>query len=279
MPSLFDGIIGNENVREVYDKIVANYPGAPHSKSDALWRLRRATEIRGDNSSPEKMLEKAVAMLAEREHMPRWYNQCPVASGIISSRSDRNSAVDLVECSESRKRVRFVELKWDSDTPHLALQQILRYGVAYIFCRVHRRELPLHYRSLMDARHVSLEVVAPRRFFEGVESVDRMSDISAWLDQFETAEMSVTPIMGCESLELGKYISEESQSLDEFARMKTDGFLSMSLNALAFPEDFDRIPFSNGQEVRRKCDTLRLSEEGRMVRDAFAGLTPVWSIS
>lgn len=279
LPSLFDGISSNEHVSEVYDKIVANYPGAPHSKSDALWLLRRATDIRSDNSSPEKMLEKAVAMLAARNHMPGWYNQCPVASGIVNSRSDRNSAVDLVECSESRERVRFVELKWDSDTPLSAIQQILRYGVAYIFCRVYSRELPLHYRSLMDARHVSLEVVAPRGYFLSVESIRSMTDTTAWLDQFKPERANEMPAIEFESLELGEHITEQSRSLNEFARMKTDGLLSMSLNAFAFPEDFNRIPFSNGHEVRVKCDTLRLSEEGRMVRDAFAGLTPVRSFS
>ena len=49
-----------------------------------------------------------------------------------------------------------------------------------------------------------------------------------------------------------------------------------SSSALAFPEEFDRIPFENGQDVREKCDTNKLSDEGRMVRDAFARLAPAW---
>ncbi len=277
MASLFDGITGRDEVSEIYDKIVANYPGSPHTKSNSLWLLRRATDIRADNESPEKMLEKAVAMLAERGHMPGWYNQCPVASGIVTSRSDKNSAVDLVACSESKEEVRLIELKWDSDNPNLALQQILKYGLAYLFCRVHRRELPLHYRSLMDARNIALEVVAPSRYYEGVDSVRSLTDLDAWFDQFMTDGVIESTASEHEVLEMGDYISGVSQSLDEFARLKTEGSLSMSLNAYAFPEDFSRLPFHSGQEVRLKCDSLALTEEGRMVRDAFASLASVWS--
>ena len=53
----------------------------------------------------------------------------------------------------------------------------------------------------------------------------------------------------------------------------------MSLNAFAFPEEFNQVPFKYGQDVKEKCDTFELSDEGRIVRDAFAGLTPVWSDS
>ena len=70
-----------------------------------------------------------------------------------------------------------------------------------------------------------------------------------------------------------------SKSLDQCARSKTDGKLSMSLNALAFPEEFNQVPFKNGQDVKEKCFTEELTDEGRRVRDAFAGLTPVWSDS
>ncbi|MCY3709371.1 MAG: hypothetical protein OXG26_10785 [Caldilineaceae bacterium] len=279
MPSLFDGIYGTETVNEIYDKIQANYPGFPLSRSDKLWLLRRECGICHDNRSPETMLEKAVAMLAKRGHMPGWYNQCPVASGIVGSHSDRRSDVDLVNCSESRKNVRLVELKWGSDNPMSALQQILRYGVAYIFCRVHRQELPLHYRSLMDARQVSLEVVAPCQYYYGEHSVSRRFDVYAWLDRFGPGDPNRSSVVDSDRIEIADYLAKTSQSLDEFARSKTDGSLTMSLNGLAFPEEFNKIPFENGQDVRKKCSTKELSAEGRMVRDAFAGLTPVLSQS
>lgn len=245
MPSLFDKTCGIEDPKEIYNLIERNYPGSPRSRSKELWKVRRACAICDHNDSPEKMLEKAVAMLGESCHMPEWFNQCPVASGIVGSRSNTKNAVDLVHWSESRGCARLVELKWKSNDPPYALREILRYGVAYIFCRVHRRELPLAGRPLMDARHVALEVVAPRKFYVDYNEKDRFASVS--------------------------------KSLDQCARSKTDGKLSMSLNALAFPEEFNQVPFKNGQDVKEKCFTEELTDEGRRVRDAFAGLTPVWS--
>ena len=172
-------------------------------------------------------------------------NQCPAASGITDSREDRASSVDLVHWLPSEKRARLVELKWESNDPPYALMQILRYGAAYIFCRVHREKLPLRGRPLMNARHVALEVAAPRHFYDGYDERDRLARMR--------------------------------QSLDEFAAAEIDGF-SMSLDALAFPEGFG-LPFQNGQDVKQKCGTHRLTEAGESIRDAFANLIPVWRAS
>ena len=196
------------------------------------------------------MLEKAVAILAEGCHMPWWFNQCPVASGIVRSSRNRKNAVDLVHWSESSGSARLIELKWKSNEPRYALREILRYGVAYIFCRVYRCKLPLqgeYYRPLMDAQSIELEVAAPRRFYRG--------------DNLETLYARV------------------SRTLDEFACCKTGGKLSMSLSALAFPKNFDEVPFAKGQDVYEKCYTEELSHEGRLVRDAFEGLAPAWPYS
>ncbi len=250
MPSLFDGTCGIEDPNEIFDLMEAKYPGKPCSKSKLLWKLRRKCGISFHNPSSEKLLEKAVANLAAHGHMPEWYNQCPVASGIVGSHSNRKNAVDLVHWSESSGCARLIELKWKSDDPRYALREILRYGVAYIFCRVHRMKLPLqgkYYRPLMAVHRIALEVVAPREFYRR----DNLNNLYASV----------------------------GNSVDEFARSKTGGTLSMSLNAFAFPEEFNQVPFKYGQDVKEKCDTFELSDEGRMVRDAFAGLTPVWSDS
>ena len=49
----------------------------------------------------------------------------------------------------------------------------------------------------------------------------------------------------------------------------------MSLDALAFPEWFDRVPFTNGATVRDSCDRPELTEDGRIIVDAFYGLASV----
>ena len=95
----------------------------------------------------------------------------------------------------------------------------------------------------MDASRVILEVVAPHSFY-------------------------------CNHHDKKDFFTQINTSLDEFAASKING-LSMSLDAFAFPEGF-RIPFENGSEVKEKCDNSQLTEEGRLVRDAFDNLTQVW---
>lgn len=242
MACLFDGTEDIEDLGKICDQMEVNCPH-PCSNSKELWKLRHATEISPGSTFKEIMLEKAVANLAKREHMPDWFNQCPAASGIGDS-GNKRSSVDLVHWDESNRRARLVELKWKSHDPRYALRQVLRYGAAYLFCRIHRNELPLRGRPLMDARHVSLEVAAPARYYRGCGFV-------------------------------GTLVRKMGGSIDAFiARSGIDG-LTMSLDALVFPRDFDRIPFADGEEVKQKCDTTRLTPEGGKIRDAFAGLTPV----
>lgn len=233
-------------ISEMYKTLEKNYRqvGAkPRSQSEELWRCEPVTSINIDgknNQSGEKILEKAVAMLAVKGQMPDWSNQCPVASGISDPRKDNKRAVDLVHWSKSDSHLRLVELKWKSNSPLYALFEVLEYGLAYIFCRIHKKELPLQCPSLMDARHLSLEVVAPRQFYA---RCDKKS-----------------------------FFAQMSKSVNRFASSKTNG-LSMSLEALAFPDGF-QIPFKDMKEVEdeEKCDT----DKGQQVLNAFNKLEPVW---
>ena len=276
MPSLFDGITGTESVTEVYDCIEANSSSPPRSNSTELWKLRRRTNMDPGERYLETLLERSIAIMADREHMSGWFNQCPVASGIVSSHSNRRTAVDLVRWSGSEKRARLVELKWRSDTPQSAIWQVLKYGVAYLFCRVHKDNLPLDGRPLMDARDVALEVVAPFQFFQGNHMVLNRDELFSWLEEFDEEERNIGPGANVSSMEMAEYLAVTSQSLNELAQFKTNGALSMSLNALAMPAWFDHIPFENIQDANRKCNTNELSEEGRMVRNAFEELAPAW---
>ena len=239
---LFDGTFGTEDIVEILDRMAANCP-RPSSHSRQLWCLRRATDIAGHNRSGETMLEKAVAMLAANGHMPGWFNQCPAASGIGNSTRNRHSNVDLAHWRAVDGRLSLVELKWDSDSPSGAVRQILRYGAAYLFCRRHRDRLPVGKRRAMSARHVALGVVAPARYYADDDLRDCLS----------RARESLKPISGYPG---------------------TRG-LSMSLDALAFPAWFDRLPFSDGEEVRIACDWQQLTDRGREIVDAFDGLRSV----
>ena len=116
----------------IYDGLERAWTGRPAARSARLWELRRAAKIAPHNRSPETMLERSVAMLAQRGHMPCYFNQCPAASGIFGADSDKRTNVDLVRWSDSEKYANLIELKWESGDPHAALSQIVRYGMLYL---------------------------------------------------------------------------------------------------------------------------------------------------
>ena len=251
MASLFDKTMSLVDIAEILRQMEANIPH-PSSNSKKLWQLRRATGIDSHNPSRETMLEKAVAMLAENGHMPGWFNQCPTASGIGGSSRNRRRDVDLVHWREADGHARLVELKWvelkqKSGSPSEAVRQILRYGAAYLFCRMHRNrlnKLRVGRGSLMDACDISLQVAAPAGYYTDPGLRHCLSRAREYLARFDIGS-------------------------------RIDG-LSMSLDVLAFPECFDRLPFTNAEEVRAECGTGELTEAGRKVRDAFDGLASVY---
>lgn len=242
MASLFDGVEKMEDIAEILGQMKANVPH-PSSTSSKLWTLRRATDIESHRGR-ETLLEKAVAMLAENGHMPGWSNQCPTASGIGDSSRNRRSNIDLVHWSEADGHARLVELKWNSDRPSEAMRQILRYGAAYLFCRLYSDRLPVRRRAVMEAREISLQVAAPAHYYTESALRDGLLRARECLTRFDIG-----------------------------SRMEG---LSMSLDVLAFPEWFGSLPFADGEEVRATCDTAVLTEAGRQVRDAFDGLVSVY---
>ena len=242
MAGLFEGTERMEDIAEILGRMKANIPH-PSSTSKKLWKLQQKTHVASHNSSPETMLEKAVAMLAAKEHMPGWFNQCPTASGIGDSSRTRHSNVDLVHWNEAGSHVRLVELKWGSDCPSEAMRQIVRYGAAYLFCRMYSDRLPVGRDGVMEAREISLQVAAPAHYYTESGLLDALSRTREHLTRFDIGS-------------------------------RTKG-LSMSLDMLAFPDWFDRLPFATGGEVRAACDSATLTEAGRRVRSAFDGLTSV----
>ncbi len=220
----------------------ANVPN-PSSTSRRLWTLRRATHLASHNRSRETMLEKAVAMLAANGHMPGWFNQCPTTSGIGDSSRTRRSNVDLVHWNQANGHARLVELKWDSDGPCDAMRQILRYGAAYLFCRMYSDRLPVGRAAVMEAREISLQVAAPARYYTESGLRDDLMRAREDLRRFDIGS-------------------------------RTQG-LSMSLDVLSFPEWFDTLPFAVGGQVRAACEAPTLTDPGRQVRDAFDRLASV----
>lgn len=243
MASLFDRTHGKYNISEILRQMEINCP-EPKSNSRALWELRRKTHVSHHNPSSEILLEKSVAMLARNGHMPGWFNQCPAASGIVITNSDKRSNVDLVQRDDATGTACLIELKWGSDSPCEAIQQILRYGAAYLYCRRHRSKLPIDNRPIMDSRHIALKVVAPARYFEN-------------------------------DTELQKCFSRARKGVDQISKTSLISGFSMSIEVLALPANLVYLPFSTGSEVIESCNQDKLTKTGQQIRDAFNGLIPV----
>ena len=124
------------------------------------------------------------------------------------------------------------------------MRQILRYGAAYLFCRMHGNGLPVKHGGVMAAREISLQVAAPARYYRESGLRDGLLRARAHLSRFD----------------VGSRIAG----------------LSMSLDMLAFPGWFENLPFATGGGVLAMCGANTLTEAGRQVRDAFNGLAPVY---
>ena len=225
-------------LEEMYE-VMTSKPDLNLEKSQQNWLMKR--KVDGKCKGGETCLEKSVAMLAKNGHMPGWYNQVPTASGVVGS-GERRANVDLAHWDESRGILRLIELKWkiNTDAPSYALYEAIKSGLAYIYFRAERIRRPM----LERPRHVALEVVAPDAYFARHDQQVLLREIS--------------------------------EALAPFAKSKIgEGAPDMSVNMYAFPPDFS-LPFATGKEVREKCDTDTLTAEGKIIRDAFANLSPVW---
>ena len=227
-------------VEALYSRIAANLADEASSPSNPLWACRRVTSIGDGNPSRETMLERAVANLAENGHMPGWFNQCPVASGLTDSGKDRRRAIDLLHISGTTARL--IELKWGRVASTRALFQLLEYGLIYMLARQRKHALGLEVRRLMQesVNEIRLEVVGPHSFFAKGHRPDLFGQVD--------------------------------KALRSFAARHTNGAWSMSLSALAFPERFDTVPFASGKAVKGKCAGAILTREARQVCDAFSEL-------
>lgn len=154
------------------------------------WRESIQTNLDPSNKSKEIKLERKIAQKLESEFGDKspWWNQMPIASGLVSSTADRRRAIDLVHRHEpDGKQYDFVELKIDSDTPLFALMEILRYGLVYLALREKRDWLPEISREklVFDAEHIGLIVLAPQKYY-----MDCGLDLS-WIEAIINRELPI----------------------------------------------------------------------------------------
>ena len=225
-----------EIVPLLFEQIAGNWHGRIPSREN--WRHERKTAISDENKSPEVVLERAIVTLAELGDLPEWYNQIPVASGLVDGRSDKRAALDLARVDGDTAEL--IELKWASDTPLFALFEVLRYGLALLLSRQNASTFGYSGRPLIDAGTLTLVVLAPARYYSGY-------NLFAFAD-----------VVNCG---LGRLSRQHS------------GFPPMSLRFLSFPMDFV-LPFRCGGQVNAMRAGGEASARSQLLR-AIASLQPV----
>jgi hypothetical protein len=139
------------------------------------WREEKINpNISPKNDSEEVKLERAIAQLLKKDGRTDWWNQMPIASGLIGSNKDRRRAIDLVHRYNDSKSYDFVELKierYSDNTPLFALMEILLYGLVYLVLRKEWKWLPECSKNspVFTATNIRLIVLAPKKFYEGDE--------------------------------------------------------------------------------------------------------------
>ena len=154
------------------DRATRNWKTGPRAHlactSSENWRFRQADKIAHGNPSKEVTFERAFIKKASKK---RWANQVPTCSGVVTSRSNRRTAIDLVEKTGSES-FDFIELKIKSDTPLFAALEVLDYGVLYVFSRTNRYLLGYTpgCREILDAHHIGLRGSRTGAVLQGIHA-------------------------------------------------------------------------------------------------------------
>jgi len=161
---------GVKLVEALYQQIEANWNSSRRPPSSKNWVLRQQP-LSAASRSPETWLERLIIEF-DRIDKLRWFNQIPVASGLLGPRNARRRAIDLVhQCDQhsGQRCYELVELKVRSDTPLYAAFEILQYGLLYLFSRQHSDELGYGaaQQELLAADRIHLRVLAPYKFYVG----------------------------------------------------------------------------------------------------------------
>lgn len=158
-------------------------------KSIENWREKPPTPEH-DKRKPERDLEHKLVGAGEDDPDWRWWNQMPIASGLVSYRADRTRAIDLV-CQRRKKNpayYRFIELKIgrESGAPLAAMMEILRYGLVYFALRKNRGQKWLDGISfdspIFKANCIDLCVLAPESYYKDYKL--------AWLETSLTSALN-----------------------------------------------------------------------------------------
>ncbi|MBL1430221.1 MAG: hypothetical protein COA60_001645 [Robiginitomaculum sp.] len=226
-------------VTDMYARIRRNWTGRKPSSSN--WKLRRPSELNPNNRSAEVLLERAIVILSKRGLLDNWYNQMPIASGLLDSSSDKRAAIDWVHIEQ--ERLELIELKWASDTPLYAIFEILRYALAYLFCFTNRELFDFQDLPTMNITQIKLTTLAPHEYYS-------YCDLS-WL------AAALNPV------------------INALYREESDGFLSCEFNCSSFPINF-KLLFETGGDVLALHDLPVDHPSIQLLLNALCNQHPAW---
>ena len=124
--------------QQVLEQIGRNHAAAGSKPATSpVWSLRKMLDLNVGSKSPEKILEKLVAMLLD----DTWSNQVPTSSGLVEG-ADTHRNVDLVhDCGNGTYEL--IELKYGSadqnfgsNHPLYAAWEVVLYGLLYLHARL-----------------------------------------------------------------------------------------------------------------------------------------------
>jgi hypothetical protein len=208
--------VGAALVSKIYSQVHQNWQAVAKkpTASFRLWVPRVQPSWSLKYKSAEVPLERSTVTIfgayQRSDDRPdsnlMWFNQIPIAAGLVSSREGRN-AIDLV-CRTDRGQYDFIELKFprlddSSQNPLAAAMEILKNGLAYLFVISNLADIQRenHYqpkfnseeeanwltaspRELLDATEVNLCVLAPKRFYVGFNLGWLEEELNTGLDSF-----------------------------------------------------------------------------------------------
>ncbi len=180
-------------VRSIYDTVRDNFLGILAKKtkdpSRQNWRMRKTWPSFDPANKPREVgLERTFVKACVDAERSDWWNQVPIASGLINPTAAKRCAIDLVH-HRGPEAFDFVELKLGSNTPLYAAVEILQYGFIWLLSR--RAFAEPAPGTMLHASDVRLSVLAPDSFYQGVGYREFQAGANEALKQI-AADHSVT---------------------------------------------------------------------------------------
>jgi hypothetical protein len=185
----------------------------------------------------EQTLERTIVRLQRDKHNKthEWFNQFNVASGVMGTRGDSKTAIDIVRRSfDDSKRLDIIELKeWDSGNhPLHALLEIFRYCCAVLILGKEDRDPDRPNRKWPGINSLRMFILAPDKWYSEFDRDGKVDNVVQVFHEALEAEKDRTGSLYCCSFFSSGLVLRgltKSEFVDSFYGV-TDGQESYSYN-------------------------------------------------